>query len=235
MTKPKNPIVLIPLADINGKPMIIHVLDRALESGIERVVVVCGDRRIMDIVRQAGGEAVLTDPAIPSGSDRIFAGLKQIDPYGKHDAVINIQGDLPILEKHTVIAAYQLLDRAEVHIGTVASEIRQEAEKTNPSVVKAVVAWEPDGFRGRGLYFTRSTAPNGIGPLFHHIGIYAFRRHALERFVSLPQSLLEKQENLEQLRALENGMRIDVARVDTIPFGVDTPADLKRARYLLKL
>lgn len=245
MPLPGNPIVLIParmqssrlpdkpLAEIHGEPMIVHVWRRAQEADLGRVVVACGEPEIAEAIRAAGGEAALTDPDLPSGSDRIHAALLAVDPHGRHDAIINVQGDLPVLEAETVRAAWRLLDREGVDIGTVAAEIRIEEERTNPSVVKAIVAWEDGRRRGRGLYFTRASAPTGTGPMFHHIGLYAYRRAALERFVALPPAPLELQERLEQLRALEAGMRIDVARVDTVPFGVDTPADLERARTLL--
>ena len=245
MSLPKNPIILIParmkslrlpnkpLADINGEAMIVHVWRRAIESKLGRVVVACGENEIVKTVEDAGGEAVLTDPNEPSGSDRIFSALKKIDPGGQHDAIINVQGDLPILEDSTIKAAWLLLANKEVSIGTVAAQITIDEERTNPSVVKAIVAWNSDKPTGRALYFTRATAPAGDGPLFHHIGLYAYRRAALERFVALPVSSLEKQERLEQLRALEYGMRIEVALVDTVPFGVDTQEDLERARTLV--
>ena len=246
MAIPRDPIILIParmqavrlpnkpLADIRGEPMIVHVWRRACETGLGRVVVACGEVEIADAVQSAGGETVLTDPDLPSGSDRVHAALQAIDPAGRHDAVINIQGDLPVLEAETVHASWRLLARDAVDIGTVAASITRATERICPAVVKAVVAWDGDGRQGRALYFTRASAPTGNGEMFHHIGLYAYRRTALERFVSLPPSPLERQERLEQLRALEAGMRIDVARVDTIPLGIDTPADLERARQILK-
>ena len=246
MSSPVDPILLIParlhatrlpgkpLADIHGEPMIVHVWRRARETGLGRVVVACGEPEIAAAVHSAGGEAVLTDPSLPSGSDRIFAALQAIDPAGRHDAVINIQGDLPLLDSGTVHAALTLLDDPAVDVGTVACRIIDQAECDRRSVVKAVVAWRDDGRRGRALYFTRAPAPSGRGPMFHHIGLYAYRRPALQRFVTLSPSPLEKQERLEQLRALEAGMRVDVARVDTIPLGIDTPADLERVRTILK-
>jgi 3-deoxy-manno-octulosonate cytidylyltransferase (CMP-KDO synthetase) len=246
MASPRDPIILIParmrssrlpnkpLADIHGEPMIVHVWRRAVEADIGRVVVACGEPEIVDAVRAAGGEAVLTDSDLPSGSDRIHAAWLDVDPRERHDAIINLQGDVPVLEKKTMLAAVALLDRPEVDIGTVAAEITLDEERTSKSVNKAVVAWEqPDAARGRALYFTKAPAPTGDGPMFHHIGLYAYRPEALSRFVTLPQSPLERMEKLEQLRALEDGMRIDVARVDTVPIGVDTPADLERARLLL--
>ena len=245
MALPRDPIIMIParmassrlpnkpLADIHGQPMIVHVWRRALEADLGRIVVACGEAAIAEAIQKAGGEAILTDPDLPSGSDRIHAALREVDPDGRHDAIINLQGDLPVLEPKTVRATLELLDRSEVDIGTVAAEITLDEERTSTSVNKAVVAWEqPDALRGRALYFTKAPAPTG-GPMFHHIGLYSYRPEALARFVALPQSPLEKMEKLEQLRALEAGMRIDVARVDTVPLGVDTPADLERARLLL--
>ena len=245
MNLPKNPIILIParmkstrlpnkpLALINGEAMIIHVWRRAIEANLGRVVVACGETEIVEVIKNVGGEAVLTKPDEPSGSDRIFSALKKIDPQYQHDAVINIQGDLPILAPSTIEAAWSLLAEQAVDIGTVAAQITIQEERFNPSVVKAIVAWNSEQKSGRALYFTRTSAPSGDGPLFHHIGLYAYRRAALEQFVTLPVSPLEKREKLEQLRALEYGMRIDVARVDTVPFGVDTPGDLERAKKLL--
>ena len=245
MNLPRNPIILIParmssvrlpnkpLAIINGDAMIVHVWRRAVQANLGRVVVACGEGAIQEAIQKAGGEAVLTDPKQPSGSDRIFSALQNLDPDHEHDAVINIQGDLPILETSTVEAAWMLLADENVDIGTAAAQITINEERNNPSVVKAIVAWEKNKLKGRALYFTRASAPSGEGPLYHHIGLYAFRRTALEKFVNLPMSPLEKREKLEQLRALENEMRIDVALVDTVPFGVDTPEDLERARKLL--
>jgi 3-deoxy-manno-octulosonate cytidylyltransferase (CMP-KDO synthetase) len=242
---PTNPVIVIParlastrlpgkpLADIHGEPMIVHVWRRALESGIGPVVVACAEPEIADAVTKAGGQAVLTRPAHPSGSDRIFEALQTIDPDGRYDAVVNVQGDLPTIAPKTIRAAYDLLDEADVDIGTLAVEIEDPTERGNPNVVKAVVERAPGAARGRALYFTRATAPTGEAPLLHHIGLYAYRRAALSRFVSLPPAHLEQQERLEQLRALAAGMRIDVAIVDAVPLGVDTPADLARARVLL--
>jgi 3-deoxy-manno-octulosonate cytidylyltransferase (CMP-KDO synthetase) len=217
-----------PLADICGRPMIVHVMERARAAGVGRVVVAAAEQAIVEAVERAGGEAVLTDPDLPSGSDRIKAALDDIDPDRRHGAVVNVQGDLPTVEPHVIAAALAPLADPEVDIATIAAEIREPDERTNPNVVKAVFG--PDG---RALYFTRATAPWGEGPLWHHIGLYAYRRSALEHFVALPPGRLEARERLEQLRALEAGMRIAVAVVDTIPLGVDTPADLERARQLL--
>ena len=246
MTFNSNPIILIPcrmnstrlpnkpLADINGVPMIVRVWQIAVKANLGRVIVACGEPEISEVIKNEGGEAILTDPDLPSGSDRIFAALEEVDPSEKHDIVINLQGDLPLLERSTITAAFDLLQNERVDIGTVAAKITVPEEKLSPSIVKAIVAWNNDGITGRSLYFTRAPAPAGDGPMYHHIGLYTFRRRALERFVKLPMSSLEQQERLEQLRALENGMRIDVALVDTVPFGVDTPEDLEKAKTLIK-
>ena len=246
MTFNSNPIILIPcrmnstrlpnkpLADINGVPMIVRVWQIAVKANLGRVIVACGEPEISEVIKNEGGEAILTDPDLPSGSDRIFAALEEVDPSEKHDIVINLQGDLPLLERSTITATFDLLQNERVDIGTAAAKITVPEEKLSPSIVKAIVAWNNDGITGRSLYFTRAPAPAGDGPMYHHIGLYTFRRRALERFVKLPMSSLERQERLEQLRALENGMRIDVALVDTVPFGVDTPEDLEKAKTLIK-
>ncbi len=217
-----------PLADIAGRPLIVHVLERAVEAGVGPVLVACSEPEVAGAVRAAGGEAAMTDPGLPSGSDRIRAALDAFDPGRRFDRIVNLQGDLPTVPPGDIRAALALLDDPEVDIGTVAARILREEERTNPNVVKAVF-----GADGRALYFTRATAPSGPGPLFHHIGLYAWRRAALERFTELPPSPLEQREKLEQLRALEAGMRIAVAVVDSVPLGVDTPADLARAREIL--
>ena len=245
MSLPSNPIILIParlestrlpnkvLADIHGKPMIVHVMERAREVDIGPVVIAAGDEEIIDAVREAGGDAILTDPAHPSGSDRIFEALTLFDPDGTHDAIVNVQGDLPTIDPNSIQAAFDVLAEPEVDIATIAAEIKVPEERSNPNVVKAVFAVKPPDSVGRALYFTRATAPTGDGPLYHHIGLYAYRRTALKHFVALLPGVLEQREKLEQLRALEAGMRIDVALVDTVPLGVDTPADLTRAREML--
>jgi 3-deoxy-manno-octulosonate cytidylyltransferase (CMP-KDO synthetase) len=222
-----------PLADLHGLPMIVQVWRRAMEAKLGPVVVACGDAAIYDAVKTAGGEAVMTDPDHPSGSDRIFEALQTLDPAGKYDSIVNLQGDLPTLDPALPRAAFELLADPAVDLSTLACAIKEPAERTDPNVVKAVVSPNAAGNGGRALYFTRATAPHGEGPLYHHIGLYAYRRDALERFVALPPSALEKREKLEQLRALEAGMRIEVAFVDTVPLGVDTPADLEKARKLL--
>jgi len=224
-----------PMADIHGKPMIVHVWERARAADVGRVVVATDTEEIASAIRNVGGEAVLTRPDHASGSDRVHEALQRIDAGGAVDFVINLQGDLPTLEPHLVRECLAPLMSPGPDIATLAAEIREPEEKVAPSVVKVVgTSIGCDGPRRlRALYFTRATAPYGEGPLYHHIGIYGFRRAALERFVSLSPSPLELREKLEQLRALENGMRIDVTLVDTVPLGVDTPADLERAREML--
>lgn len=223
-----------PLADIAGLPMIVQVLKRAEEADVGPALVACAEREIKDAVEAAGGRAVLTDPDHPSGSDRIFEALQKVDPNGEYDTIVNLQGDLPVLDPAVVKATLKPLRDPGVDIATLVAEIEEEVEKTNPNVVKAAVGFATGQDVGRALYFSRATVPYGAGPLWHHIGIYAYRREALERFVTLAPGVLEQREKLEQLRALENGMHIGVARVDTVPFGVDTPADLERARSILK-
>ncbi|MFA5949020.1 MAG: 3-deoxy-manno-octulosonate cytidylyltransferase [Hyphomicrobium sp.] len=222
-----------PLADIAGEPMIVHVWRRAQAAEMGRVVVATDAEAIMEAVRTAGGEAVMTRADHVSGSDRIFEALNRVDPDAEVDVVVNLQGDLPTLEPHLVRACAAALEKKGPDIATLAAEIVEDDERTNANVVKVVGTPLPDRSRLRALYFTRATAPHGDGPLYHHIGIYAYRRAALEQFVTMKPSPLELREKLEQLRALENGMRIDVAIVDTVPLGVDTPADLERARRLI--
>jgi len=241
-----NPLIVIPsrmastrlpgkpLADIHGEPMIVHVWRRAMEAAIGPVLVAAGEAEIVQAVEAAGGDAVLTKPDHPSGSDRVFEAIGRFDPAGRHDVVVNLQGDLPMVEPAALSAVLEPLADPAVDIATLAIEIRDAAERVTPSIVKAVAALGPDRRVARALYFTRVACPSGDGPLYHHIGIYAYRRAALARFVELPPGRLEQREKLEQLRALEAGMRIDVALVDMVPFGVDTPADLERARALLQ-
>lgn len=222
-----------PLADIKGEPMIVRVWRQATAANLGPVVVACAEQEIADAVTAAGGQAVMTDPDLASGSDRVFEALGSADPDGDYDAVINLQGDLPLIDPAAIQAVLAPLNDPAVDIATLACAIRDDDERSNPNVVKAVVSLQGDGVTGQALYFTRAEAPTGEGPLWHHIGIYAYRRAALQRFVGLAPSPLEVQERLEQLRALEAGMRIDVGFVDTVPFGVDTPADLERARNLV--
>ncbi|WLS04235.1 3-deoxy-manno-octulosonate cytidylyltransferase [Shinella oryzae] len=221
-----------PLADIAGLPMIVQVARRAAAADVGRVVVAVDHQDVFDAVVAAGFEAVMTRGDHQSGSDRIYEALTVCDPQRHAEIVINVQGDLPTIDPDTIRAALRPLENAATDIATLTTEIRDEHEKTNPNVVKVVGS--PIGeSRLRALYFTRATAPHGTGPLFHHIGLYAYRRKALETFVALKPSTLEKRESLEQLRALEAGMRIDVEIVDTVPLGVDTPADLEKARAML--
>lgn len=221
-----------PLADIGGKPMIVQVALRAREAGAERIVVAVDDQRVFSAVENAGFDVMMTRDDHQSGSDRIFEALQKADPYGKAEYVINVQGDLPTIEAETIRASLRPLENAAVDIATLTVEITDEEEKTNPNVVK-VVGSPLSETRLRALYFTRATAPYGDGPLYHHIGLYTYRRAALETFVSLAPSPLEKRERLEQLRALEAGMRIDAEIVRSMPLGVDTPHDLEKARKIL--
>ena len=221
-----------PLADIAGLPMIVQVLRRAEAARLGPVVVACDDENIATAVEKAGGRAIMTRADHPSGSDRIFEALGVVDPQGRVRIVVNVQGDLPTLDPTDLAAALAPLKDAAVDIATLAAEIKKPAERTNPNVVKVVGSQVSPG-RLRALYFTRATAPSGDGPLYHHIGLYAYRRAALERFVSLPPSALEKRERLEQLRALEAGMTIAAARMASAPLGVDTPEHLEKARAVL--
>ncbi|MEN9709642.1 MAG: hypothetical protein RIQ68_2050 [Pseudomonadota bacterium] len=221
-----------PLADIAGAPMIVQVWRRACEAQVGEVVVAADSPEIAAAVEAAGGKAVLTGQHHQSGSDRIFEALNLVDPQKRFDIVVNVQGDLPTVEPETVRAATRPLSDPHVDIATVCAEISRMEERTDPNVVKVVGTPIGPGLM-RALYFTRATAPHGEGPLWHHIGLYAYRRAALERFVSLPPSVLEQREKLEQLRALEAGMRIDVAQVREVPLGVDTAHDLERARAML--
>ena len=239
-----SPIVLIParmastrlpqkpLALIHGEPMIAHVWRRAIEADVGPVLVAADDERIIAAVEAVGGRAILTRPDHASGSDRIFEAIGAFDPAGDHPIVVNVQGDLPTIEAQSVRAALMPLADEGVAIATIATEITRTEERDDPNCVKAIGAEIAPG-RLRALYFTRARAPWGEGPLYHHIGLYAYRREALARFVALPPSPLEKRERLEQLRALEAGMRIDIALVDAAPLGVDTVEDLERAREML--
>jgi 3-deoxy-manno-octulosonate cytidylyltransferase (CMP-KDO synthetase) len=222
-----------PLADIHGKPMIVQVWLRAMAAAAGRVVVATDSSAIVAAIRAVGGEAVMTGTHHQSGSDRIYEALNSVDPDGNFERVVNLQGDLPTLDARLIQACLKPLEDKAVHLATLACAITRDEEKSNPNVVKVVGT--PSGpERLRALYFTRAIAPWGDGPLYHHIGLYAYRRSALERFVGLKPSPLELREKLEQLRAIEDGMRIDVQIVDTVPLGVDTPEDLARARALLQ-
>ncbi|HEX4158566.1 MAG TPA: 3-deoxy-manno-octulosonate cytidylyltransferase [Rhizomicrobium sp.] len=219
-----------PLADIAGKPMIVRVWQRAVTAATGPVAVAAGDAEIVGVVEQHGGRAVQTNPALASGTDRIFAALELLDPVGAHEMVVNLQGDLPLLDPVQLRIVKETLETSGADIATLAAPIADAADFDNPNIVKPVVAWREDMPYGRALWFSRARAPFGDGPYYHHIGIYAFRREALGRFVTLPPSPLEMREKLEQLRALEAGMSIVVARVDEAPLSVDTPEDLEKAR-----
>ena len=230
-----------PLADIHGRPMIVHVWERVVAAigSVDQVIVAAGDAEIVDVMQSVGGRVVLTDPDLPSGSDRVFRAIQEIE---KQDGitlehVINVQGDLPTLAPELVKKTADLLQDGS-EMASLVAEIKDPREIDNPNVVKAIVSWDEtsteQGKVGRGLYFTRAAAPSGDGPYYHHIGIYGYQRDALEKFVNLPPSTLEKREKLEQLRALEDGMTIRLACVDTIPLGVDTQEDLEKARKILQ-
>ena len=221
-----------PLADIAGEAMIVHVMHRAREARLGEVVVATDSEAIAACVEKAGGRAVMTAASHASGSDRIFEAMEAVDPQRRASIVLNLQGDLPTLPPSDIAAALGPLADPAVDIATLAAEIHRPQERSDPNVVK-LVGTPVAPRRLRALYFTRATAPAGEGPLYHHIGLYAFRRAALARFVALPASPLEERERLEQLRALEAGMRIDATVVDSVPLGVDTPEDLARAREIL--
>jgi 3-deoxy-manno-octulosonate cytidylyltransferase (CMP-KDO synthetase) len=245
---PRNPIVIIParlaatrlpgkpLADIAGTPMIVHVWRRAVVAEIGPVVVACGDQAIADVVERAGGRAVMTDPHQPTGSDRIHEAIARLDPRRAHDAVINVQGDLPTLDPGAIRIAFAGLGDPETDIATLAAVIENEAALHDTSVNKVVAGFADPTRPTRALYFSKAIVPWGQGPHYEHIGLYAYRRAALEKFVSLPRGVLEEREHLEQLRALEAGMRISVSLIEAARLGVqvDTPADLARARKLLE-
>jgi 3-deoxy-manno-octulosonate cytidylyltransferase (CMP-KDO synthetase) len=220
-----------PLADIAGRPMIVRVAERAAAAGLGRVVVATDTAAVKAAVEAAGFDAVMTRSDHPSGSDRIFEALAALDPAGEVETIINLQGDLPTIEPEAVRQVLAPFEDPRCDIATLAVEIRHAAERVNPNIVK-LVGSPVSPTRLHALYFTRATAPWGEGPLYHHVGIYAYRRAALERFIALPPSALEMRERLEQLRAIEAGMRIDAEIVDTVPLGVDAPEDLEQARLI---
>lgn len=240
-----NPLLLIParmkaarlpgkpLADIAGEPMIVHVWRRASEARLGRVVVAAAEQEIIDAVIKAGGEAVLTDADLPTGSDRINQALGKLDPERNHDAIINVQGDVPTLESHYIRTAFETLQQSGTDIATLITPITNPADIAATQIVKAVVEIAQNEKTGRAHYFTRNPAPWGKGPYYGHVGLYAYRREALERFVNAPRGVLEQREGLEQLRALAIGLEIIAALVDTLPLGVDTPEDLEKARAVL--
>lgn len=237
-----NPIILIParmgstrlpgkpMADINGRPMILHVLARALAADVAPVAVACSELEVAEAVQAAGGRAVLTDPDLPSGSDRVHQALERLDAEGEFDVAINLQGDLPGIHPAQLKAVLEPLENPQFDVGTIVAPMVSLEDVASISAVKAVCGFADGARVAQGLYFSRSAVPWGEGPFWHHIGLYAWRREALARFVTLPESVLEKREKLEQLRALEAGMRIGCAITDMAPFEVNTPADLERAR-----
>jgi 3-deoxy-manno-octulosonate cytidylyltransferase (CMP-KDO synthetase) len=246
---PQNPIVMIParlaaarlpnkpLADIAGAPMIVHVWRRAVAAGVGPVVVACGDREIVDVIEREGGRAVMTDPELPTGSDRIHAAISALDPGRDHDAVINVQGDVPMLDPAAIGIALAALADPQTDIATLAAVIADPAALADTSVNKVVAGFADPARPARALYFSKAVVPWGEGPHYEHIGLYAYRRAALDRFVLLPRGVLEQRERLEQLRALEAGMRFSVSLIDAARLGVqvDTPADLERARAMMKV
>jgi 3-deoxy-manno-octulosonate cytidylyltransferase (CMP-KDO synthetase) len=223
-----------PMANIAGIPMIVHVWKRAIESGLGDVIVACDTPVIADAIYQCEGKAILTDPSLPSGSDRIWNALQQLKDYESYDYIINLQGDLPTLNPSLIHNVLEPLENPEVKIATLATLIHNEEDIRNPNVVKIALSLQTSQTIGRALYFSRAAIPFGKGPYYHHVGLYAYRRSALEQFTKLPPSPLEQRESLEQLRALEAGMRIDVKLVDSSPLGVDTHDDLKKARLMLE-
>mgnify|MGYP001793936275 CR=1 FL=1 len=243
-SSPKKPLIVIParmassrlpgkpLADIAGLPMIVQVMRRAEEADIGPVLVACAEEEIAETIRAAGGTALITRADHPSGSDRVFEAVEAFDPNGAYDAIVNLQGDLPALNPSAIEAVFQPLQNVAVDIATLVAEITDDEELDDENAVKAVVSLAEGESVGRALWFSRLKSPWWSGPYYHHIGLYAYRREALARFVTLPPAPLEQRERLEQLRALENGMRIDAAVVDTVPLGVDTPEDLARVRRM---
>jgi 3-deoxy-manno-octulosonate cytidylyltransferase (CMP-KDO synthetase) len=245
---PRNPIVMIParlaatrlpnkpLADIAGAPMVVHVWRRAVAAAVGPVVVACGDAAIAEIIEREGGRAVMTDPDLPTGSDRLHAAIAALDPGGVHDAVINVQGDMPMLDPAAIGLALAGLADPEIDIATLAAEITDPAALADPSVNKVVAGFADPARPARALYFSKAAVPWGEGPHYEHVGLYAYRRAALARFVSLPRGILEARERLEQLRALEAGMRFSVSLIDPARLGVqvNTPTDLARARALME-
>ena len=234
-----NPVVIIParmastrlpgkpLADIHGKPMIAWMIALANAAKAGPVLVAAAEPEVAAAARAAGAEVAMTDPDLPSGSDRVHAALQSFDPGGRFDVVVNLQGDMPTMRAGDVARALATL-RGEADIATLVSPSTDPADRDNPNVVKAIRA-----ANGRCLVFTRAAAPWGEGPIERHVGIYVYRRDALARFVAAPPSPLELREKLEQLRALEMGMSIYADAIDDFPKGVDSPADLDAARQVL--
>lgn len=221
------------LADINGKPMIQHVFERTRASNLGPVIVACDHIDVASIIEKLGGHYVMTEPSLPSGSDRIFQALQTIDPENKFKKIVNVQGDLPTIDHATLEACLLPLNDLAIDIGTLAKKIHTPSERDDPNVVKIALSINPASNLGHAVYFSRSPIPYGADTYYHHIGIYAYKRSALQKFVHLPSSQLEKIERLEQLRALENGLKIGVQLVDKAPWGVDTEQDLSFVRQLL--
>lgn len=240
-----NPIIIIParmgamrlpqkpLADIQGKPMIQHVWERAVQAAIAPVVVATDHQEIADLIQSQGGQAVMTDAVLPSGSDRVYHALEQIDPQGVYDVAINLQGDLPNIDPVTIQKALTPLAHSEFDVATLVAPITDQSEIENPSVVKVALGGKRSDGVAQAFYFSRAPIPYGEGPHYHHIGIYAYRRPVLQQFVALPPSPLELQERLEQMRLIEQGIRFGVDFVEQVPVSVDTSADLERARLAL--
>ena len=246
MQFPKRPVIIIPsrlassrlpnkpLADIHGQPMIVLCLRRALETDIGPVIVACADEEIFSVVKEAGGKAIMTDHDHISGSDRIFEALTIFHPDCIHDCVINFQGDMPIIDPNVVRATLGPMNNESIGISTLVSKISEAADCADKNIVKAVVALTDGEKSGRAIYFSRADVPFGNGQKYHHIGLYTYRRDVLQRFVDLPVGKIERQEQLEQLRALEYGLRIEAVLVDTNPIGVDTLEDLNLVRKILE-
>ena len=246
MVEPENTIVVIParmsssrlpgkpLADINGLPMIVHVWKRATEANVGQVLVAAAEVKIVEIIRNHGGDAIVTDPALPSGSDRIAAALKMRDIHEKFEYVVNLQGDLPTVDPLAVRRCLAGLTNEQVDIATIAALIENDEDIKNPNVVKAIASLGKDREVAYARDFVREVGPEHEAPYWHHIGVYAYRRQSLSRFVSLPVSTRETLRKLEQMRALDNDMRIAVVRVDSVPLGVDTSADLEAVRAILR-
>lgn len=224
-----------PLADIFGKPMIVRVFEQAKMANLGEIIVACDCQEIATAVENAGGKAIITDPNLPSGTDRIFAAMLKMPNYQDFEVIVNLQGDLPTIDPKVIIAAAQAASQESVDIATVASVIKNMDEINNPNVVKIAIAFLENPTLGQALYFSRSPIPHGAGDYYHHIGIYAYKRKALERFVNLKPSKLEKRESLEQLRALENQMKIAVQIVEAHPLSVDTKEDLEKVKFFLEI
>jgi 3-deoxy-manno-octulosonate cytidylyltransferase (CMP-KDO synthetase) len=223
-----------PMADIHGLPMIVHVWKRAVEANIGKVLVAAAENEIADVIRSHGGDALATDPALPSGSDRVAAALKLRDPHGKFTYALNLQGDLPTIDPLAIQRCLAGLTNDSVDIATIAARIEADEDVENPNIVKVIAPLSEDREVAYARDFVRQVGPEHDAPFWHHIGVYAYRREALDRFVSLPVSTREARRKLEQMRALDNDMRIAVVRVESVPLGVDAPADLETARVMLR-